>query len=167
MNKTILRLDEEISIIILSCITMFFTFISSYSPVISLISFLFVVVKTIIFVVVPLIFYFLERNNMEFKKIAGIYTSYFIINLIVTIMASISFANGIVSVFWKFLFDLVNLVILLSSLFILGEKLLAYGKIKNKVYTNTIMKIVYLVANFISYPFLLFINKKSNNNYDD
>ena len=60
------------------------------------------------------------------------------------------------------LFDFVNLVILLSSLFILIEQTLQYAQIKNKVYSNTVMKTVYLVANFVSYPFLMFINKKIN-----
>ena len=78
----------------------------------------------------------------------------------VTVVTSISIVNGIVPVVWQFLFSLVNLVILLTSLFILIENVLEYAQIKNKVYTNTIMKIVYIVANFVSYPFLLFINKK-------
>lgn len=160
MNKTILRLDKEMSVMILSCLSIFFTFISSYSGVNNLISFLLIFVKTVIFVIVPLIIYLLERQCFEFKKIAGIYSSYFIINLIITILASVSFVNGIIPGIWKFLFDLINLIILLSSLFILIEQILYYGGIENKVYTNTIMRIVYLVANFISYPFIMFINKR-------
>ena len=162
MNKTVLRLDKEISIIVLSAATILFTFISSYSPIGSLISFLFVAIKSIVFVVIPLMFYVVEKNNEEFKKIAGIYTSYFIINLIVTLITSVSIVNGITPKIWEFLFNLVNLIILLSGLFILIEQVLEYAQIKNKVYSNTIMKIVYMVANFVSYPFLMFINKKSN-----
>lgn len=162
MNKTVFRLEKEISIIILSAITMLFTFISSYSPISGLVSFLFVFVKTFIFVLIPLIIYIIEKNELEFKRIAGIYTSYFIVNLLVTILASVSTINGVVPGLWKLLFDFINLVILLTSLFILVEQVLEYGQIKNKVYSNTIMKIVYTVGNFVSYPFLLYINKKSN-----
>ena len=167
MNKTILRLDKELSIIALSGITMLFTFISSYSPVNGLVAFLFVAIKSIIFVIIPLIFYVLEKNNLEFKKIAGIYTGYFILNLLVTIIASVSIVNGVVPKIWDFLFNLVNLAVLLSSLFILVEQILDYGEIKNKDYTNTIMKIVYIVGNFVSYPFLLFINKRSSNDNNE
>ena len=62
----------------------------------------------------------------------------------------------------QILFDFVNLVILLTSLFIIIEQFLELAKIKNKVYVNTVMRIVYLVANFVSYPLLVFINKKVN-----
>ena len=162
MNKTILRLDEWVSIVVLSGIAMLFTFISGYSPINSVISFLFVVVKCVIFVLIPSVMYLLEKNNMNFKRIAGIYASYFIINLLVTVLASVSVVNGIISNVWKFLFDLINLLILLSSALILIEQVLEYAQIKNKVYSNTIMRIVYLVANFVSYPLLMFINKKIN-----
>jgi len=139
---------------------MLFTFISSYSPINSLVSFLFVFIKAIIFVVIPLLFFILEKNNIELKKVSGIYTSYFIINLFITMLTSISIVNSIIPSVWKFLFDLVNLVILLSSLLILIEQILEYSEVKSEVYTNTIMRIVYLVGNFISYPFLLFVNRK-------
>lgn len=167
MNKTVLRLDKELSIIVLSGLMILFTLVSDYSPINSLVSFLLVLTKSIIFVVIPLCVYFLEKKEMEFKKIGGIYASYFFINMFVTIIASISFVNGATLRIWKILFDFVNLVILLSSLFILIDNVLEYGQIKNKVYSNTIMKIVYLVANFVSYPFLLFINKKINKSEDE
>lgn len=162
MGKTFLKLDKEISIIILSIVTMLFAFISAYGPINNLVSFLFVLIKSLIFIIVPLIVYLAEKNELTFKKIGGIYASYFIVNLFVTIIASISVVNGVTLKIWQILFDLVNLVILLSSLFILIEQVLDYAQIKNKVYSNTIMKIVYLVANFVSYPFLLFISKKIN-----
>ena len=163
MNKTILGLDERISIIILSAIGMLFTFIGGYGTINSLVSFLFILIKCVVFVVIPLALYVLEKNNMEFKKVAGIYTSYFIINLVMTVIASISMINGSIAYIWKYLFDLVSLITLLSCLFILIEQVLEYAEIRSKVYKNTIMKIVYLVGNFISYPFLNYINKKSEN----
>lgn len=166
MDKTILRLNKEISIIILSGIAILFAFLSDYSPIYNLISFMLVFIKSIVFVVVPLIIYVLEKNSIELKKVAGIYTSYFIINLFATIVASISIVHGEVSFVIKVLFDFINLIILLSSLFIFIEQILNYAEIKNKVYSATIMKIVYLVANFVSYPFLLFINKKIDNDKD-
>lgn len=162
MNKTFLKLDKEISISILSVIAILFTLINSCSPINNLVSFLFVFVKLLIFIIVPLIVYLIEKNEIKFKKIGGIYASYFVIDMFVTIIACISTFNGVTLMIWQSLFDLVNLVILLSSLLILIEQILEYGQIKNKVYSNTIMKIVYLVANFVSYPFLLFINKRFN-----
>lgn len=164
MNRTFFKLEEEISIIILSLISIFFTFISGYSPINNLISFLFILVKSVIFIIVPLIVYLIEKNQMNFKKIGGIYASYFIVNLFVTVVVSFSFVNGAFVKMWVILFDFVNLVILLSSVFILIEYVLEYSGIKNKVYSNIVMKTVYLVANFVSYPFLLFINKKINKN---
>lgn len=163
MNKTILGFDERISIIILSAVGMLFTFIGGYGAINSLVSFLFILIKCVVFVVIPLALYVLEKNNMEFKKVAGIYTSYFIINLVMTVIASISMINGSIAYIWKYLFDLVSLITLLSCLFILIEQVLEYAEIRSKVYKNTIMKIVYLVGNFISYPFLNYINKKSEN----
>ncbi len=160
MEKTILKLNKEISIIILSGICMLFSFLSMYMPITSLVSFLLVMVKCFIFVFVPLILYILEKNNYEFKKVAGIYSSYFIINFFVTIITSISMVNGIIPIVWKTLFDIVNLIILLSCLFILIENVLEYGDVKSVVYSNTIMKVVYVIGNFISYPFLTYVNKK-------
>ena len=166
MEKTILRLNKEVSIIILSCLVMIFTFMNYCSYITSFVSFLFVVLKTFIFIIVPLFIYVLEKQSGKFKKIAGVYTSYFIINLFVTIIASISMVNGVVPGLWKNLFDFVNLIILLSSLFILIEQILEYSGINSKVYSNTIMSLVYLVGNFISYPFLAFINKKIDKKED-
>lgn len=167
MNKTFLKLDKEISMIVLSMVTILFSFISGYSPVNNVISFLLVLVKSIIFIFIPLAVYILEKEQMEFKKLGGIYASYFIINLFVSVVASVSFVDGVVVSFWAILFDFVNLIILLSGLFILIDNVLEYAQIKNKVYSNTVMKTVYLVANFVSYPFLMFINKKINKDCDE
>ena len=162
MEKTFLRLDKEVSIMILSGVSILFTFLSAYSPITNLVSFCFLFVKSFIFLVVPLIFYILEKRSMDFKKVAGIYTSYFIIDLFLAILVSISMVNGDASSVLKTLFDFVNLVILLSGLFIFIEQVLEYGGIRSKVYSNTIMKLVYSVSNFVSYPFLNFINRKVN-----
>lgn len=164
MNKTILRLDLEFSIMILSIISMLFSFLTSYVYITNFTSFLYVLIKSLVFVIVPLILYILERRSLEFKRIAGIYTSYFIISMIVTLITSISVFNGNVPLILKGIFDIVNLMILLTSLFILIEQILIYSDINFKVYSNTIMKIVYLVGSFISYPFLVFIDKKSKKN---
>lgn len=167
MEKTFLKLSKEVSIIILSSIILLFAFLSAYSPITGFISFLLVFLKSFIFVIIPLIFYILEKECVELKKVAGIYTSYFTINLFITIVTSVSFVNGGVSPLFKTLFDFINLVILLSSLFILIEQIFSYSEIESKVYSNSIMKIVYLVGNFISYPFLVFINKQINKNNDN
>lgn len=159
MEKTILSINKELSIIILSGIAILFTFVSGYAPVTSLISFCFVFIKALVFVIVPLSFYLLERENLEFKKIAGIYTGYFIVNVIITIIASVSLVRVVPSL-WKLSFDLINLVILLSGLFIIVEQILICLKMQSKVYHNTIMKIVYLVGTSIAYPFIVFIEKK-------
>lgn len=167
MKKTSLRLNEEFSIMILSLLSMLFSFLSSYSPIGSLISFLFVFFKSFIFIVVPLLFYIIEKECGEFKKIAGVYASYFIINLFITIIVSISMVNGITVQLWKTLFDLVNLIILLSSLSVFVEKVLDYSGIKSKVYSNIIMRAIYFVGDLVSYPFLIFINNKIIKKRDD
>ena len=64
MNKTILGLDERISIIILSAVGMLFTFIGGYGTINSLVSFLFILIKCVVFVVIHLALYVLEKNNM-------------------------------------------------------------------------------------------------------
>ncbi len=160
MHKTFFRLDKEMSIAIISILAILFTFLSDYSCINGFISFLFVMVKGLIFILTFLIFYLLEKNELEFKKVAGIYTSYFIINLVVTVFTSISMVDGKVSFIFSSLFNLINLIILLSGVCIFVEQVFVYGNISSKVYEKTIMKIVYLLGNFISYPFLLFINKK-------
>jgi hypothetical protein len=164
VEKTFLRLNREISIMILSGVVILFSFLSGYSPITNFISFLFVFIKSFLFLIIPLLFYILEKKDMELKKVAGIYASYFIIDLFITIITSVSVVNGVIPGIWKTLFDLVNLIILLSSLFILIEQILLYSDIRSKVYSNTIMKIVYFVGNTIAYPFLAFINKRINKN---
>lgn len=160
MEKTIFRLDKEISIMILSAITILFSFLSSYSTISNLFSFISVLLKSLIFVIIPLIIYVLEKNSLSLKKIAGIYAGYFIINLFVTIGISFSFINNSIYMLFKMLFDLVNLFILLSALFILIEQALNYSGVKSKIYSDIIMKFVYLIGTFVSNPFLIYINKK-------
>ena len=167
MEKTVLKLNKEISIVILSGVCMLFSFFSIYMPITSFVSFLLVAVKCVVFVFIPLIFYIFEHNCLKFKKVAGIYSSYFIINLFVTLISSVSIVNGVIPLVWQTLFDVVNLMILLSCLFILIENVLEYGGIKSVIYSNTIMKVVYLVGNCISYPFLAYINKKFNKDKKD
>lgn len=162
MKKTIFKLDEELSIMILSGIAMLFSFLSTYSPIGGLVSFVFVFLKSFIFFIVPFIIYMLEKHSLRLKKVASIYSGYFIIDLIATIFVSISFVNGMVPLLLKTIFDLINLIILLSSLFIFVEQLLLYSDIESKVYSNTIMYVVYLLGNFVSYPFISFVNKKIN-----
>ena len=156
MEKTILGLNRQVSIIILSVVCMFFTFVSGYSNITNIVAFLLISIKSIIFIAVPFLFYTLEKKELEFKKIAGIYMAYFIINFFSTILVSIV-TIGI----FKFIFDLVNLIILISCLAIFIEYILSYSGNDNKIYNNTVMRIVYLLGNFISYPFINFINKKS------
>lgn len=156
MEKTILGLNRQVSIIILSGVCMFFTFVSGYSNITNIVAFLLISIKSIIFIAVPFLFYILEKKELEFKKIAGIYMAYFIINFFSTILVSIV-TIGI----FKLIFDLVNLIILISCLAIFIEYILSYSGNDNKIYNNTVMRIVYLVGNFISYPFINFINKKS------
>jgi len=161
MEKTFLGLNKHFSIIILSACSMLFTFVSGYSPISNIISFLLVCIQALVFIAVPLLFYLLEKENMDLKKVAGIYTSYFVISFFVTVIASLSSIDGAASFFLKTLFDLVNLVILLSSIFILAEHVMMNAGVNIKVYSITIMKIVYLLGNVVSAPFIKFINKKS------
>lgn len=156
MEKTILGLNKQLSIMILSIVCMFFTFVSGYSNINNIVSFLLILVKSLIFIAVPFLFYTFEKKELEFKKIAGIYTAYFIINFL-----SIIFVSIVTIGIFKFIFDLVNLIILISCLAIFIEYILSYSGNDNKIYSNTVMKIVYLVGNFISYPFINFINKTS------
>lgn len=160
MEKTILRLSKEVSIIVLSSLIILFTFLSTYIPVSGVISFIFMFVKSIVFLLIPLFVYILENNCVKFKRVAGIYSSYFVINLLLTIVDSISIVNEIIPVLWKNLIELANLLILLSALFIIIEQMLEYNDIKSKIYSNTIMYVVYIVGEFISRPILMFINKK-------
>lgn len=162
MEKTFLKLSEEVTIIILSGFIMLFTFLNGYSPITNFISFLFVFLKSFIFLLVPLLFYVLEKQSVKLKKVAGIYTSYFIIDLFITIITSVSYVNGVVPIIFKTAFEFINLVILLSSLFILIEQILEYSNSESKIYSSSIMKIVYFVGNVISLPFLTFINNKIN-----
>jgi len=160
VEKTFLRLNKELSIMILSLTIIIFTFISDYKPINNFISSLFIFIKAFIFVIVPFSCYFLEKSNDNFKKVAGIYTSYFIINLFITIVISFSFVNGVVPVIFDSLFNFVNLFILLTALFVFIEQLLVYNDISSKLYTISIMSIVYKLGEIISYPFLLFFNKQ-------
>lgn len=158
MNKSILGLNVNLSIIIISGLCALFTFIGGYSQINGIVSFVFVVLKLLVFIVIPLIFYLLEKNALEFKKIAGIYTSYFIINFIITVITSLSITNVVVPFAFKYLYEIVNLFILVSCLLILIDNLFKYNMIESKVYSNMVMKLVYLIGDFISYPFLKFIN---------
>lgn len=163
MNKTIFGLDKSMSIAVLSAIAMLFIFVSGQSSIGGLFSFLMMVVKSVVFVLVPLSIYFLERNEYELKRIAGIYVSYFLVHLFIVIICSVLSSGGVLSFFLNLVLDFVNLTILLSSLFIFIEQILEYSEIKNKVYNNTIMRIVYLIANFVSYPFFKFVTKNIEN----
>lgn len=161
MEKTFLKLNRELSVMILSLVCMFFAFISEYSNITSVISFVLIVIKSAIFMLVPFLFYVLEKRDLQFKKIAAIYTSYFIINFMCSIFVSIVTIN-----IFKSLFDLVNLVIIVSCLAIFIEYALCYSDNENQIYYNTIMRFVYLIGNTVSYPFIKFINKKVvKNNY--
>lgn len=156
MEKTFLGLNKSISIMALSVICLFFTFVSSYGSITNAVSFLFLFAKSLIFIAVPFLSYFLEKTDLEFKKVSAIYAAYFIINFICTLMVSIF----TVSLF-KFIFDLINLIILVSCLAIFIEYILSYSDNESKIYNNTVMRLVYLIGNFVSYPFINFFNKKS------
>lgn len=159
MNKTIFNIDEKLSIIILSLISLFFSFVSICSPITGLISFLIVLVKSVIFIILPFIIYVMEKNSEKFKNIAGIYLVYFSFNLLIIILASVLHINEFVWLFFKFLFDLFVLLILLTSFFVFIDYVLQYVGIKSRMY-SIIMKMVYVVANCISFPFLRFLDKK-------
>lgn len=160
MEKTILKLSKNISLIILSCVMILFSLVNNYQQINNSISLVFILTKCALFIAIPFSLYNMEKENFEFKKVAGIYASYSIINLIVTIIYSFSITGGIAFSFTKMIFDLINLIILLTSLLILIEQFLEYNGIKSKLYSNTIMKFVYYLGNMISYPLLSLINKK-------
>ena len=71
MEKTILGLNKQLSIMILSIVCMFFTFVSGYSNINNIVSFLLILVKSLIFIAVPFLFYTFEKKELEFKKNSG------------------------------------------------------------------------------------------------
>lgn len=158
MEKSFLRMGEEISVMILSGAVMLFAFLNNYTFNNNIISFILVLIKSIIFVSVPLAFYLFERNCKELKKVAGIYTSYFIVNMLFIVLYS--FISIIVPIFTESLFDVINVTVLLSSLLILIEYFMKYNSIESKAYSLAVMKFIYLIGETVSYPFLLFINKR-------
>ena len=158
MEKSFLKFSEEITIMILSIIVVLFSFFNSNTYNGNIISFLFQFIKSCVFFSVPFFVSFFDNKRENVKKVAAIYSSYFIINLLITIL--FSFSNSIILVFVKTVSDLISLMILLSGLLIFIEYFLKYNSIQSKVYNFTVMKTVYLVGDTISYPFLYFINKK-------
>ena len=154
MEKTFLGVNKYLTIIILSLLSMFFTFFGNQYVAKNIVSFLLAIIKLLIFALTPLLFYIFEKKNDDVRKIAKIYTSYFIISLVTGAISLI------IPFVFRFLFDLINLTILLSSILIIIEQFLFYNDIHYKMYEG-IMKIVYLLGNFISLPFSNFINKKS------
>lgn len=158
MEKSFLKFSEEITIMILSIIVVLFSFFNSNTYNGNIISFLFQFIKSCVFFSVPFFVCFFDNKRENVKKVAAIYSSYFIINLLITIL--FSFSNSIILVFVKTVSDLISLMILLSGLLIFIEYFLKYNSIQSKVYNFTVMKIVYLVGETMSYPFLYFINKK-------
>ena len=114
LKRSILGFNENISIIILSSLILLFSIIGGYQLVTNMISFVFVVIKYIVFIIVPLFIYLIENNQVNLKKIAGIYASYFIVNLLLMILSSF-FAGSLVTYFIRLFSDLINLIILLSS----------------------------------------------------
>ena len=162
MQKTILNLNRELSIIIISGIAMVFTFLNTFNQISNVISLVFVVLKSLIFLLFPLYLYVVEKEDLKFKKVAGIYTSYFIVALLISIISSMLNTNIVVPQIWDILFGLINLIILLSSILICIEQILNLRNIKSIIYMDYIVKIVYLVGNYISYPFLKLIDKQVN-----
>lgn len=158
MGKSFLKFSEEITIMILSIIVVLFSFFNSNTYNGNIISFLFQFIKSCVCFSVPFFVCFFDNKRENVKKVAAIYSSYFIINLLITIL--FSFSNSIILVFVKTVSDLISLMILLSGLLIFIEYFLKYNSIQSKVYNFTVMKIVYLVGETMSYPFLYFINKK-------
>ena len=122
MEKTVLKLSKNISIIILSTVMLLFSLVNNYNQINNSISFLFVLTKCGIFMAVPLVVYIIEKHNDEFKKVAGIYTGYAMINIIIVIISSVSINGGVFPQLWRISFDFINLVILLTSLFVFVEK---------------------------------------------
>lgn len=161
MKKTVLGLDEDISIILLSSLVVLFAFISGYQRITNLVSFLFVILKYLVFIMVPLWVYLTEKFNDSLKKIAGIYASYFIISLLCAIVLS-TFVGAVVPYFAKLTYDLINLVISFTSLIVLIHGILQYNQIDNKIYTFIIVKSIYKIGDIVSYPILKFINKYIN-----
>lgn len=160
MQKTILNLSREYSIIIISSIIIVFTFLNSFNQVNNIISFIFVALKSLIFLCFPLYLYIVEKNDVKFKKVAGIYTGYFVISLLINVIFSILNTNIFIPNILDLLFWLSNLVILLSSLLIIIEQILCIKNIENNIYFNYLMKIVYLLGDYISNPILKIIDKR-------
>ena len=158
MEKRFLKLSEELIVMFLSGMVILFSFFYDNDMPGNIISFLLKFIKSSIFFSVPFLLFVLEKRRENIKKVAAIYSSYFAINLLITLF--FSFNNTIIIVFVKIIYDLVNLLILLSGLFIFVDYFLRYNSISSKVYYFSIMKIVYLIGETFSYPFVYFINKK-------
>ena len=158
MEKRFLNLSEELIVMGLSILVIFFSFFCDYDAPSNIISFFIQFIKSCIFFCVPFLFFVLERRRENIKKVAAIYSSYFVINLFFKLF--LSFDNTITIIFIKVICDFINLLILLSGLFIFIDYFLRYNSISSKVYYFSVMKIVYLMGETISYPFVYFINKK-------
>lgn len=161
MKKSFLGISVNFTIGLLSLISVFFTFVNKCGGINSIVSFIIVITKALIFVTVPFVFYVMEKKDLQLKKVAGIYTSYFVINFIVTGISALSISNNFIPFIILFVFDLNNLFILLTGVCIFIEQVLIYSDINNRFYNNVTMKLVYKIGEFISYPVLRFINKKS------
>lgn len=161
MKKSFLGINVSLTICLLSMISIFFTFVSKCGGNSSVISFIITVIQSFIFIVIPYVFYIMEKNDLKLKNIAGIYTSYFVINFIVIVLSSLNVIDNFIPFMLRLVFDLINLLILLTGVFVFIEQVLIYSSINNNFYKNIVMGLVYKIGENVSYPILRFINKKS------
>jgi hypothetical protein len=99
--------------------------------------------------------------DKKIKGIAGIFFGYFCLNLIITLITSVSYVKDNVPIIFAGIFNLMNLIILLTCILIIIEQIMIINKKENKFYINVVMKAIYFIGDYISSPFTKIINKKS------
>ncbi len=160
MKDNLLKINNEIYIISISCVFMFFSFLCFYTPLINFISFILMILRSSVFLIVPLFIYVYEMDK-KIKGIAGIFFGYFCLNLIITLITSVSYVKDNVPIIFAGIFNLMNLIILLTCILIIIEQIMIINKKENKFYINVVMKAIYFIGDYISSPFTKIINKKS------
>lgn len=157
MNKTIFNLDYKISIIIVSFLGILLGFLSNAFYVNGIIGLVIYLFKLILFSGIYVIFYFIEKNNKEFKLANKRMSGYLLISAILNIIFSIFSTAHLLSGFFLTLSGIVCFWLILSFISEIINVCLQ-NKIINKI-INVNEKIGLAIAN----PIIKLIDSKITN----
>ena len=150
MNKTIFNLNSKISIIIIACFGIVFSFMTNAFYVVNFWSFILYVFRFCLFVGIYLLLYLFEKQNLEFKQKCKIMGGYFLGNALVNICCALFsvthilkeiflLVSGIVC-FWSILAFIVEIVILFVKGNLLNKISITHEKI-GSILINPIVRI--------------------------